>query len=161
MNKIALFPGTFDPPTLGHMEIILQASALFDRVYIAVAPDSTKSSHLFSFNDRMMLLRTMTSELSNVSVIELSGLTVDCAAENKAQYIVRGLRNDSDFNYEFSMAATNRLMSGVETVVFFSSPQCAHISSTLVREIATHGHTVEEFLPKSIASTVFEMLYRT
>ena len=158
--QVALFTGTFDPPSLGHWEIIQRAVQLFDQLYIGVALGNVKATLGLSLGDRVDLLKALTLPLENVQVIEMPGLAVDCASECQAKYLVRGIRNASDFDYEDQMAAFNRQLTGVETVVFLASPQYSHISSTLIREIAAQGHRLKGFVPDVIEEAIFRKFSR-
>jgi len=156
--KKALFPGTFNPPTLGHLEIIQRAGAFCDKLYVAIAETESKPASAFTIEEKISLLRTATKPFSYVEVIHFSGLTVDCAKELKADILVRGLRNGSDFDYEYQLALSNRQMTGIETVFLGASPHCAHISATLVREIAKQGRRLHGFVPESIEEAIFSRL---
>lgn len=156
--KTAIFTGTFDPPTLGHFEIIKRASALFDKLYVAVSKDTKKHPHALPLKTRMDLLSAITTDLNNVEVIEFTGLAVDCAKSMKAAVIVRGIRNGTDLDFESQMAAANHQMTGVETVVLLASPQYSHLSSTLIREIASEGRRLHGFVPDAIEEAVFHHL---
>lgn len=155
--KIALFAGTFDPPTLGHLEIIQRASSLCDKLYIAVAPNGKNPSPL-SQHQRIGFLQTLAKEFPHVEVIPLTGLVVDVAKEHHVHFLVRGLRNVTDLDYEMQMASANRMMTGIETICLLTSPQNSQINSTLIRQIAAHGKSLEGFVPPSIEKKVFESL---
>ena len=147
----ALFPGTFDPVTLGHLDIVRRAAALFERVTIAVARHPTKRE-LLPVVERLKLLREVTRGLRGVDVAELQGLVVHGCLELGASVIVRGVRSSSDVEYELEMARTNRVLApGIETVLLVSSPEHAHISSTLVRQVAEMGGELVNFVPPAIA----------
>lgn len=152
-----LLPGTFDPPTLGHLEIIQRAAKLCDFLYVAIG-ESSKSSSSFTIEQRRDLLAKLTEKISNVEIISFSGLVVACAKKVKADVIVRGLRSESDFNYEYQMAAANRQMSGIETLFLMASPAYSHLSSTIVREIAREGHRLQGLVPDDIESMVLAYL---
>lgn len=147
----ALFPGTFDPVTLGHLDVLRRASALFARVTVAVAHNPRKTE-LLDLERRMALLREVSAELANVEVLALEGLVAPSARRLGAGVIVRGARHAGDFEYEAQMARCNReLAPGVETLILVSAPAHAHISSTLVREIAGCGGPLEAFVPPAVA----------
>ena len=131
----AVCPGSFDPITFGHLDIIARASAHFDHVVIAVLENRTKSS-LFSVAERIEMIQETTSHLSNVSVDSWSGLLVDYCKSNSIQAIVKGLRAVSDFDYELQMAQVNLQGSGVETMFMATSPTHSFLSSSLVKELA-------------------------
>lgn len=147
----ALFPGTFDPVTLGHLDVLRRASRLFARLTVAVARNPQKQE-LFDLQRRMALLREVTAELCNVEVAALDGLVALGARDLGAGVIVRGARHAGDFEYEAQMARCNReLAPGVETLVLVSAPEHAHVSSTLVRQIAACGGALEAFVPPAVA----------
>ena len=145
----AVCPGSFDPITLGHLDIISRASAHFDHVVIAVLENRTKSS-LFSVAERIEMIQETTSHLSNVSVDSWSGLLVDYCKSNSIQAIVKGLRAVSDFDYELQMAQVNLQGSGVETMFMATSPVHSFLSSSLVKELAHYGGDVSTMVPASI-----------
>lgn len=153
--KTALFAGTFDPPTLGHFDIIQRATKLCDKLYIAVASNG-KPTYSLSQETRIDLLKKLTKDLKTVEVIPLQGLAVDLAQELKVDCLIRGLRNSSDYNYEMQMAATNRHMTGIETVCFIASPQHSHINATFIRQIVAHRRSLEGFVPKDIEQDAFQ-----
>ncbi|MBU6314093.1 MAG: pantetheine-phosphate adenylyltransferase [Actinomycetales bacterium] len=145
----AVCPGSFDPITFGHLDIISRASAHFDHVVIAVLENRTKSS-LFTVAERIEMIRETTSHLSNVSVDSWSGLLVDYCKSNSIQTIVKGLRAVSDFDYELQMAQVNLQSSGVETMFMATSPTHSFLSSSLVKELAHYGGDVSTMVPPSI-----------
>jgi len=145
----AVCPGSFDPITFGHLDIIARASANFDHVVIAVLENRTKSS-LFSVAERIEMIRETTSHLSNVSVDSWSGLLVDYCKSNSIQAIVKGLRAVTDFDYELQMAQVNLQGSGVETMFMATSPTHSFLSSSLVKELAHYGGDVSTMVPASI-----------
>jgi pantetheine-phosphate adenylyltransferase len=145
----AVCPGSFDPITFGHLDILARASAHFDHVVIAVLENRTKSS-LFSVAERIEMIRETTSHLSNVSVDSWSGLLVDYCKSNSIQAIVKGLRAVTDFDYELQMAQVNLQGSGVETMFMATSPTHSFLSSSLVKELAHYGGDVSTMVPASI-----------
>jgi pantetheine-phosphate adenylyltransferase len=145
----AVCPGSFDPITFGHLDIIARASAHFDHVVIAVLENRTKSS-LFSVAERIEMIQETTAHLSNVSVDSWSGLLVDYCKSNSIQAIVKGLRAVSDFDYELQMAQVNLQGSGVETMFMATSPTHSFLSSSLVKELAHYGGDVSTMVPASI-----------
>ena len=145
----AVCPGSFDPITLGHLDIISRASAHFDHVVIAVLENRTKSS-LFTVDERIEMIRETTAHLSNVSVDSWSGLLVDYCKSNSIQAIVKGLRAVTDFDYELQMAQVNLQGSGVETMFIATSPVHSFLSSSLVKELAHYGGDVSTMVPASI-----------
>ncbi len=147
----ALFPGTFDPVTHGHLDIVRRAAQLFDSVTVAVAQHPSKKE-LLPVEQRLALLREVTAEISGVEVVRLDGLVVHGCERLGATVIVRGVRSASDVDYELQMARANRALAPqVETVLLASSPEHAHISSTLVRQIAEMGGDLTSFVPPAIA----------
>jgi len=145
----AVCPGSFDPITFGHLDIISRASAHFDHVVIAVLENRTKSS-LFTVDERIAMIRETTAHLSNVSVDSWSGLLVDYCKSNSIQAIVKGLRAVTDFDYELQMAQVNLQGSGVETMFMATSPIHSFLSSSLVKELAHYGGDVSTMVPASI-----------
>ncbi len=149
-GRHALFPGTFDPVTLGHVDLVRRASALFERVTVAVARHPSKHE-LLSLDARLELLREVAREFDNVEVATLDGLVVEGCRKLGADVILRGLRTSSDVDYELAMARSNRAMAPeIETVLFASSPEHAHISSTLVRQIAQMGGDLSPFVSSGV-----------
>ncbi len=150
MTTRVLYPGTFDPITNGHLDLIERAAKLFDHVIIAVA-FSEKKSPLFNLSERVELVQKATTHLSNVEVTGFSKLLVDCCREQNANVLLRGLRAVSDFEYEFQLANMNRhLDSSVETVFLTPAEHLSFISSSLVREISSLGGDVTPFVPKPV-----------
>lgn len=148
--KRALTPGTFDPVTFGHIDVITRAAALVDEVVVAVAA-SPKKRPLFSLEERTELVRQATAHLPNVSVESFDGLLVDFARDMGATVLVKGLRAITDFEYEFQMAALNyRLDSALETAFIMSPPEYMYLSSSVVREIASLGGDVADFVPECV-----------
>ena len=147
----AFFPGTFDPLTNGHLDIVKRASAIFDEVVVGVYRGSEKDP-LFSPQERLQMVSEMVEHAPNVSAVTYGGLTVEFARSIGARVVVRGLRALSDFEYEFSLSSMNQVIeSDVETVCLLTSPQFAFISSSLVREIASLGQPVNHWVPTSVA----------
>jgi pantetheine-phosphate adenylyltransferase len=149
-KKIAIYPGTFDPVTFGHIDVLKRASKLFDKVIIAVAKSSQKSA-MFTIDERVEMIRKLTSNMKNVDADSFAGLLVNYAKRKNASAIVRGLRAISDFEYEFQMALTNgKLAPGIETVFLMPNEKYSFISSSLVREVAKNGGNVSYFVPKVV-----------
>ncbi len=154
----AIYAGTFDPPTLGHLDIIKRAAAVHDEL-VVTATKSPSKTPMFSLQERIGLLSEMTSELPNVTVEPFKGLLVDFANNNGAKVLVRGLRAASDFEYEFEMAMMNRsLAPELETVFFVASPEYMFISSTLIREIAHGGGDIEKFVSRDVRDAIIAKL---
>jgi pantetheine-phosphate adenylyltransferase len=144
-QRIAVYAGTFDPPTLGHIDVLHRASRLFDKVIIAVAESSSKNT-LFTVEERLSLI-SVSVDLPNIETDSFSGLLVDFAASRNACALIRGLRAISDFEYEFQMALTNQKLKGeIETVFLMPSEKYSYVSSTLVKEIARFGGDVSAFV---------------
>jgi len=146
MSITVIYPGTFDPVTNGHTDLVERASRLFDKVIVAVATNSQKGT-TFTLDERVHLVQTALAGLDNVTICGFDSLLVDFARENKAQAIVRGLRAVSDFEYEFQLAGMNRrLAPDIETLFLTPAEKYAYISSSLVKEIAVLGGDVSEFV---------------
>jgi len=146
----AIYPGTFDPITLGHFDIVSRASPLFDRVILAVA-ESTSKNTVFSVAERVELARKIVTDLPNIEVQKFDGLMVDFARKCKASVVLRGLRAVSDFEYEFQLAGMNRkLMPEVDTIFMPTSEKYTYISSSLVREISSYGGDVSDFVDPQV-----------
>jgi len=154
MSRIAVYTGTFDPPTLGHLDLIRRALGLADRLVLGVANNSSKSP-LFTLEERVELLRQETAGLGAVEVREFGGLAVDFARAVGARFIVRGLRNGSDLDYESPMAAMNASMAPeIETLFLVAAPAFAHIASSLVKDVARGGGDVDLFVPAAVAAQI-------
>lgn len=153
-----LYPGTFDPITLGHADLIERASRLFDQVIIAIAANPNKSP-LFPLEERVALARTVTGHLSNVTVVGFSSLLAHFVREQKANILLRGLRAVSDFEYEFQLAAMNRqLAPEVESLFLSASETHSYISATLVREIARLGGDIGKFVHPAVVEALNQRL---
>jgi pantetheine-phosphate adenylyltransferase len=150
MKRIAVYPGTFDPPTYGHLDVIKRALPLFDRVIIAVLDNPGKHC-LLTVEERIKIVREITSGMKRVSVDRFKGLLVNYVKIKKACAVIRGLRAVSDFEYEFQMAQMNRELSpGIETVFLMTSTPYSYLSSSLVKEIATFGGNIRKFVPPAV-----------
>ena len=143
----AVFPGTFDPFTVGHYDIVKRGLTFTDEIVIAVGVNELKHT-LTDLDDRLKSIRELFAKDPRVSVAAYDGLTTDFARKVGAQFILRGVRNISDFEYERNMADINRHLSGIETLLLFSSPELAYVSSSMVRELIHLGKPVDEFLPQ-------------
>lgn len=143
----ALFPGSFNPFTLGHLSIVERASRIFDKIIIAVGVNIAKTS-ASEAAVRLEEIENAVCGIPNVSVITYNGLTTEICKKTGATVIIRGLRNSSDFNYEQQLAEVNRRISGIETLFINSTPELACISSSMVRELAHYGVDITEFIPK-------------
>ncbi|MGB0636481.1 MAG: pantetheine-phosphate adenylyltransferase [Gammaproteobacteria bacterium] len=158
MSTIAIYPGTFDPITLGHVDIVVRASPMFDQVILAVAGSTSKNT-IFSVEERIELASKVLEKIQNVKIIQFNGLMVDCAKENNASVILRGLRAVSDFEYEFQLAGMNRkLMPEADTIFLPTSEKYTYISSSLVREIAKFGGDITDFVPKVVKNVLIDKL---
>lgn len=154
-NKV-IYPGTFDPITNGHTDLIGRAARLFDEVVVGVANSPSKRP-LFDLEERVQLARQVTAHLPNVKVVGFSGLLVDFAREQQANVLIRGLRAVSDFEYEFQLANMNRqLAPDVESLFLTPSEKYSYISSTLVREIAALGGDIDKFVHPAVATALRE-----
>ena len=150
MNQAAVCAGTFDPITMGHLDVIERASRIFPRVVIAVA-ENTGKNPLFSFDERMALLTETTSHLDGIEVMSFNGLLVNFAESVGVRVIVRGLRAFSDFEYEFQMALTNRKLNpSIETIFLMPKQDYSYISSSNVREVAQLGGDTSQFVPAAV-----------
>ena len=153
-KKIAVFPGSFDPITLGHIDLVKRAINLFDQIIIAVGINSSKKN-LYPLDKRMMWLEKVFEEHPTVSVGSFEGLTVNFCKEKEARYLLRGLRNASDFDYEKTISQLNHIIGDdLETVFLISRPEFSHVSSTIVREIIKGGGDVSSFVPEFIAHEI-------
>ena len=158
--RLAICPGSFDPVTNGHLDVIQRAAGLFDTVVVLVAENAEKHP-MFTATERQELIRRVTAHLPNVEVDVYSGLLADYARERNAAAIVKGLRAMSDFEYEFQMALTNRkLYDGVETVFLTTTAEHMYLSSSLVKEVARLGGDISEFVPKGIIEDILKKTER-
>ncbi|HEX7105968.1 MAG TPA: pantetheine-phosphate adenylyltransferase [Acidothermaceae bacterium] len=158
MHK-AVCPGSFDPVTNGHLDIVSRASKLYDEVTVAVLVNKSKKG-LFTLEERMEMVRETTAEYGNVLVESFHGLLVDFCRERRIPVIVKGLRAVSDFDYELQMAQMNHSLAGVETLFLSTNPLYSFLSSSLVKEVATYGGDVSGLVPKTVLSRLTERLER-
>jgi len=149
----AVCPGSFDPPTLGHLDVIGRAAGLFDRLTVAVLVNPDKRG-MFALDERLELLRQTTGHLPNVDVDTFRGLLVDYCRANGIAAIVKGLRAVSDFDYELQMAQMNHGLTGVDTLFMPTSPAYSFVSSSLVKQVATYGGDVRHLLPDVVAEAL-------
>ncbi len=147
--KKAVFPGSFDPITLGHVDIISRSLPLFDEIVIAIGINA-KKKYMFSIDERKKFIQNAFFAEQKISVETYTGLTVDYCKEIKADFIVRGLRNPADFEFEKAIAQTNRKLSGIETVFLLTSAETSFISSSIVRDIVKNGGDASSLLPQSV-----------
>ncbi|GAA1621355.1 pantetheine-phosphate adenylyltransferase [Kribbella alba] len=153
----AVFPGTFDPPTNGHLDVITRAAAAFDEVIVAAGVNQSKQ-RLFSIEERVEMLTEIAAPFGNVRIGTFEGLLVDYCRAEGARVIVKGLRSGGDYDYELQMAQMNRKMSGVDTLFLPTAPENGYISSSLVKEIARLGGEVADFLPAGVHDRLLRKL---
>ena len=152
--RIALFPGTFDPVTFGHIDIIERALPLFDKLYVGIGLNSNKAP-MFSDQQRKLWLQEIFKEESKLKVVVYEGLTVECCKKVKANYVVRGIRYVNDFEYEKAIADMNRTLDeNIETVFLTCLPKYTSVASTLVRDVIRNGGDVSQFVPEAVLKTI-------
>ena len=150
MEKIAVFPGSFDPFTVGHESVVNRAQVLFDKIYIAVGFNPKKDA-LFSLEDRKRFINEVFEGNQKIEVVHFEGLTIDFCKSIGAKYILRGLRTAADFEYERAIAQVNKAMyAGIETVFFLTMPEHTPINSSIVRDILRHGGDASKFIPSKM-----------
>ncbi len=146
-QRIAIFPGSFDPYTNGHHDVVMRAMDLFDKIIIAFGVNSNKK-RTFGVNEMSDKLKELYRNDPKIEIAEYSGLTIEFALENDAEFILRGLRNGTDLEYEMPIASVNRQMEeGIETIFMLTRPEYSVVSSTIVRELLSHGREISHFLP--------------
>ncbi len=145
----AIFPGTFDPFTIGHFSVVKRALTFMDEVIIGIGVNDSKRTH-FPIEKRVEMIRNLYADEPRVKVEAYAGLTVDFAKECGARFIVRGIRTVRDFEYEETIADINRKLAGIETLLLFTEPELTSVSSTIVRELLQYGKDVSAFLPKGL-----------
>ena len=145
----AIFPGSFDPITLGHVDIINRALPLFDEIIIAIGINADKK-YMFSLKDRVKFIKETYKDEAKIKVETYEGLTTDFCKKTGVDYILRGLRNPADFEFEKAIAQTNRKLSNIETVFLLTSSDTSYISSSIVRDVYRHGGNISSFVPKSV-----------
>ena len=151
MRDVAVYPGTFDPVTLGHLDLISRSAEIFERVVVAVASKSSKSGGMFSVEERVAMVRESAADLPNVTVDVLDGLLVDYCVKRGVSIVVRGLRAYSDFEYEFQMALTNRkLAPRIETLFMMPQEEHSYVTASTVREVARYGGDTSGFVPTAV-----------
>ena len=155
MKRISIFPGTFDPFTIGHESLVKRGLELVDEVVIAIGINQNKKT-FFSLEKRIEMISNLFKHEPNVRVMSYDSLTIDFAKEIGAKFILRGIRSVNDFEYEKNIADVNRIIAGIETFVLFTEPEHTHISSSIVRELLVYGKGVNEFVP--IALNIHEYL---
>ena len=144
--KRAIFPGSFDPYTIGHHDIVMRGLQVFDEIVIGIGHNYTKRE-TFPLDERLVAIQRIYSNEPRVRVEVYEGLTVDFALKNHAQFILRGVRSTLDFEYERNIAEANKQLSGIETILLYTRPEYAHISSTLVRDLHSHKKDISQYLP--------------
>ncbi len=152
-KKTAVFPGTFDPITNGHLDVIQRGAKLFDEIIIAVGENPDKTC-LFTQDERTEIITRVVADMENVKVQSYSGLTVDFVNQNRANIILKGIRNLSDLAHESQMALTNRAVAGVETVFIMTKPEYSFISSTLVKQLAQGGGDICSLVPPATVPSI-------
>ena len=158
--KIAVYPGSFDPVTLGHYDIIERTSKIFDKVILGVLNNRAKSP-LFSAEERVNMLKEVTKDIPNVEVTSFAGLLIDFADACNAKIIVRGLRAVTDFEYELQMAQTNTVLNNeIDTIFFTTSLEYAYLSSSTVKEAAYYGADISKLVPETVVNKVYDKIKR-
>lgn len=153
----ALFPGSFDPFTNGHLDIVTRAAKLFDEVVIGVGVNTNKRA-LFTDNEKVAMIEQATQDLNNTSVVLMDGLTASFADKMNTNVLIRGVRNEQDFLYERNISEMNKQLTGIETVFLMTSPENQMLSSSLIKEVAKAGGNVTDFLPVNIADALRQKL---
>ncbi len=156
--KVGVYPGTFDPITYGHTDIIVRSLRIFDHVIVAVAPNPSKHP-LFSLSERLEMVRLVTQDMPQVEVATFEGLLVEYVKRRRAHAVIRGLRAISDFEHEFQMALTNRkLENTVETVFLMPSEEYSYLTSTIIKDVAKHGGPLTDFVHPEVAKRLDQRL---
>ncbi len=154
LNRKAVYPGSFDPITKGHVDLVKRLSCFFNPLVLLVSTSASKK-YLFSLKERVTLVRTCLQDINKVEVASYSGLTVEYAKKCNIKVIIRGVRAVSDFEYELTMAAANKqLFSECETFIAFTRPEYTHLSSQVVKEIASHGGDLSDWIPEPVAQAL-------
>ena len=147
--KKAIFPGSFDPITIGHVDIIKRAMKVFDEIIIAVG-DNTDKKYMFPKEKRVEFVKQTFNNYNSIKIESYNGLTVDFCKKNNTEFMIRGLRNPADFEFEKSIALTNRKMTDIETIFFLTSPENSFVSSSIVRDLIRNSGDYKLFIPKGI-----------
>ena len=151
--KIAIFPGTFDPFTLGHLDILNRSKLIFDEIIIGIGRNNNKKT-MFSVDERIKFIESVIANFDNVKVTSFEGLTIDFCKSVKANFIVRGVRNNGDFEFEKAIARTNRLLSKIETVFLLTSAKTSFVSSSIVRELIENNGDFSELVHENISKII-------
>ena len=149
MQKIGVFPGSFDPITRGHESIIRKAAPLFYKVIIAIGENDTKK-YLFSLEERIRFIKDSFDDINNIEVMTYSGLTVDFCQSVNAKFMIRGIRNSNDFEFERGIAQVNHKLTGIDTIFFMADGEISSISSSIVRDVYKNGGIIDELVPKGV-----------
>ena len=153
MEKIAVFPGSFDPITLGHYDIIKRSIPLFDKIIVAIGVNADKK-YMFSLEDRKRFIEESFADKPSISVVVYEGLTIDLCKKMNAKFILRGLRNPADFEFEKAIAHTNRKLSKIETVFLLTAAKTSYISSSIVRDVLRNGGEYELLVPPAVRKNI-------
>ncbi len=153
MEKIAVFPGSFDPITLGHYDLIKRSIPLFDKIIVAIGVNAEKK-YMFSLEERKRFIEESFADEPSISVVTYEGLTIDLCKKMKAKFILRGLRNPADFEFEKAIAHTNRKLSKIETVFLLTAANTSYISSSIVRDVLRNGGEYELLVPPAVRKNI-------
>lgn len=157
--KTAIYAGSFNPPTLGHLDIIHRASNLLEKLYIAIPENTANKTILFTAEERREMLQKVTRDVLNVEIVCFKGLLIDLAKHLKVDCLIRGIRNYTDFDQEMQQAHANKKMGNIETLHLITDEKYLSIQSTLIREIASCGRHLHGFVPREIEETIYERLH--
>ncbi|MCM1468392.1 MAG: pantetheine-phosphate adenylyltransferase [Alistipes sp.] len=153
--RIAVYPGSFDPVTMGHLDIINRSALLVDKLIVGVLNNNSKTP-LFSVDERVNMLKEVTKDIPNVEIMSFSGLLVDFAAGLDAKIVIRGLRAITDFEYELQMSQTNRMLNGsIDTIFLNTNLKYSYLSSSMVKEVAQYGGDIREFVPEQVIAKIY------
>lgn len=159
MDKIAVYPGSFDPITMGHLDIIERASKLYDKLIVGVLENPEKKNALFTSSEKVELIKRVVSHINNIEVESFNGLTISYMKKKDAGIIIRGLRAVSDFEYEFQMASINhKLDASVETLFMMTNSRYSFLSSSAVKQVAMYGGCIKELVPECIIKDIYARL---
>lgn len=158
MMKKALYPGSFDPSTWGHIHLIRRAAKICEKLFVGIGKNLKKGNGLFTTQEKIEGLETEISDLPNVEIIEIPGLVTEFARENQIDILLRGIRFPSDMEYEMQMARANYKLTGIETLFLLAEGETAAISSTLIRELASNGAPLDDFIPRFFADLLYKRM---